>query len=275
MGLGQRAADLPQDVHDARVGTGAEAGDEALEVDPLQVLHRVVEAPLLAAAVVVDRDGVRVGERGGHLTSRSKRSIAVVVRLGAATSARWGGAGARVAPDRPRPSAPSQLALEDVLAETAGLELGVTRPPPRPVGEHRRRHRARPPSAPAAPAARRRSAPAPRAARTPRSRPARRARRSRAPAARSRRRPPGRRGSRGRGPPPRPLAPRSPAARRPSGAARSAAPRTGSPGSGRRPDRGFATRSAESSSSGPISPARRRWWGNRLREIITPSASNA
>ena len=43
MRLGQRAAHLPEDVHDPAGGLRAVLRDQLLEVEAVEVLHRVVE----------------------------------------------------------------------------------------------------------------------------------------------------------------------------------------------------------------------------------------
>ena len=61
--LAERAAHLREDLRDAAAAAAARAADEVLEIDAAaEVLHRVVEDAVGAAAVVVDRDGVRVRE---------------------------------------------------------------------------------------------------------------------------------------------------------------------------------------------------------------------
>ena len=65
--LAQRPADLPQQVDRPRRRQGAVALDQLRQAQARQVLHDVVVGPVLGPAVVVDLDGVRVGERGGDL----------------------------------------------------------------------------------------------------------------------------------------------------------------------------------------------------------------
>ena len=67
MGFVQRAADLLQDVNHAALGLRTVALDQRLQVDAVEELHRVVEHAFGRAAVVVDRDGVRVVELAGDL----------------------------------------------------------------------------------------------------------------------------------------------------------------------------------------------------------------
>ncbi len=67
MCLGEGVGDLREDGNDATSRHRPEPGDQRLEVDPVEVLHRVVEHAVGGAAVVVDRDGVRVGQLAGEL----------------------------------------------------------------------------------------------------------------------------------------------------------------------------------------------------------------
>ena len=63
----QRAADLIEDGNDAARRLRAVLADELLEVDAVEVLHRVVEHAVRRAAVVVDGHGVRVAQLRGDL----------------------------------------------------------------------------------------------------------------------------------------------------------------------------------------------------------------
>ena len=65
--LFERAAYLPEDVHHAGRRLRSVLLDEALQRHAVEVLHRVVEDAVRRAAVVVDRDGVRVREARGDL----------------------------------------------------------------------------------------------------------------------------------------------------------------------------------------------------------------
>jgi hypothetical protein len=59
----QRAADLPEDLRDAAARLRSVLADELLKIDSAaEVLHRVIEDAVVAAAVVVDGDRVRMGE---------------------------------------------------------------------------------------------------------------------------------------------------------------------------------------------------------------------
>ena len=51
----------------AALGLCAVAPHEILEVDAVQVFHGVIEHAVRRAAVVIDRDGVRVGQHRGQL----------------------------------------------------------------------------------------------------------------------------------------------------------------------------------------------------------------
>ena len=65
--LGERAARLAQQVHDAARHDRAVELDQLAEVDAAQQLHRVVEDAVGRAAVVVDRDRARVRQARGQL----------------------------------------------------------------------------------------------------------------------------------------------------------------------------------------------------------------
>jgi hypothetical protein len=109
MGLGQRAADLDQDVDDPALGLGAVALDEGLEVEPVEVLHRVIEDPLGRAAVIVDGDGVGVVEPAGQLHLALEAGDGEVVGLLGAEQLDGGGAaehGMVGAVDGPMPPSP-------------------------------------------------------------------------------------------------------------------------------------------------------------------------
>ena len=67
MGFVQRAADLLQNVDHARHRLRAVPLDERLQVDAVEILHRVVEHAFGRAAVVVDRHRVRIVELAGDL----------------------------------------------------------------------------------------------------------------------------------------------------------------------------------------------------------------
>ena len=67
MRLGQRAANLAQDVDDAPLGLGAELPHQLVEVDAAQVFHGEIEQALRGVPVVIDRDRVGMGELAGHL----------------------------------------------------------------------------------------------------------------------------------------------------------------------------------------------------------------
>ena len=145
MRLGERAADLAQEVDHPRVGAGTEAGHEPLEIDPLQILHRVIERPALAAPVVVDGDGVRVGQKRRHLDLALEALDRQTVALVGAEQLERGGA--------PKQSVPRQVdlahraaaetPLEDVLAELPHLGLGQVRAASRPPRQEPRGHRGR------------------------------------------------------------------------------------------------------------------------------------
>ena len=78
--LGERAADLREDV-DARARVvGAVLLDEALEVQAVEVLHDVVEDALGGAPVVEDRDRVRVGEAARAAAPRARTARVVLAR---------------------------------------------------------------------------------------------------------------------------------------------------------------------------------------------------
>ena len=67
VGYAQRLADLPQQIHEPPRRQRAVTPDQVLQAQARQVLHDVVVGAVIGAAVVVDLDDVRVGERGGHL----------------------------------------------------------------------------------------------------------------------------------------------------------------------------------------------------------------
>ena len=67
MRLGERLAHLQEDVDDAAGRQRPVLAHESLEVDAVEILHHVVERALRRAAVVVDGDGVRIGEPRGQL----------------------------------------------------------------------------------------------------------------------------------------------------------------------------------------------------------------
>ena len=62
----ERFADLGHEVHHARGRQWSESADEAVEVEPLEQLHDVVERAVVRNAKVVQLDGVRGAERGGR-----------------------------------------------------------------------------------------------------------------------------------------------------------------------------------------------------------------
>jgi hypothetical protein len=61
--LGQRAADLLEDVLDDTRRLRARAIDQLLQIDAVEILHCIIEDAVRAATIVVDRDRVRVRER--------------------------------------------------------------------------------------------------------------------------------------------------------------------------------------------------------------------
>ena len=65
--LGEGAADLAQDVDDSRRRLRAVRPHELFQVQPVQVLHRVVEHPLRRPGVVENRDRARVAQAGRQL----------------------------------------------------------------------------------------------------------------------------------------------------------------------------------------------------------------
>jgi hypothetical protein len=65
--LGERLADLAQDVDDPARRKRPFLADEAIQVEAVEVLHHVIEGAFRRAAVVVDRDRVRVVESRGQL----------------------------------------------------------------------------------------------------------------------------------------------------------------------------------------------------------------
>jgi hypothetical protein len=65
--LGERAGDLAEDVTHPAGLLCALAADQVLEVDAVEVLHRVVEDAVHGAPVVEDRDGVGMAEPAGEL----------------------------------------------------------------------------------------------------------------------------------------------------------------------------------------------------------------
>ena len=124
MGLGERAADLAQDVDDAALGLGAELAHQLVEVDAAQVFHGEIEQALRGAAVVIDGDGVGMGELAGHLDLVLEAGgVGLVGQVGAEQldgdrAAQQGMAGAV----NHAVGAAADFLHEDVLAEPAGGE---------------------------------------------------------------------------------------------------------------------------------------------------------
>ena len=68
--LGQRSANLPENMNDAARLLRSRCCDELFQIKSLEILHRVVEDPVRRASVVEDGDGARMAEacRQLHLT---------------------------------------------------------------------------------------------------------------------------------------------------------------------------------------------------------------
>jgi hypothetical protein len=119
--LRQRARHLPQDVHDAAGVLRTELAHERLEIDPIQVLHRVVEDAVRGTSVVEHGHRVRVAELGGELDLALEAGQALRARfvrpqqLDRGRAAQHGVLGAV---DHPH-AALAELFLEGVLAELA------------------------------------------------------------------------------------------------------------------------------------------------------------
>ena len=67
MRLGERVADLPEEVDDAPRRKRSEAADDLLEREAFEKLHHVIERAVVRASEVVELDGVRRPERGRRL----------------------------------------------------------------------------------------------------------------------------------------------------------------------------------------------------------------
>ena len=67
VGFEQRAAKLVEDFCDPAFGLRTISIDEVLEIDPIEVLHRIIKDSLRGPSVVIDCDGVWVVEIAGDL----------------------------------------------------------------------------------------------------------------------------------------------------------------------------------------------------------------
>ena len=117
----ERKGDIAQNMDDARHGLRPGGFDDVLKACAVEELHRVVEQTLGSAAVVVDRDGVRVLERRRELHFAPKEVVHLAAaELGPQELHRRGAlehAVGRVIDDAHR--AFTELVLELVLAEAS------------------------------------------------------------------------------------------------------------------------------------------------------------
>ncbi len=134
VGFDQRLADLHKDADHSPIGLRAVADGELLEVDPVEVLHGVVEDPLRRPAVVEDRDGVRVSKLAGELDlalepgDRPLIGLLGFEKLDGGRPAQHGMLG----PVDDAHAALADLALERVSPESVGDQRGRAHAPEQP-----------------------------------------------------------------------------------------------------------------------------------------------
>ena len=129
MGFGQRAAQLPQQVHHAPLGQGAVFTHQVVEGDPFQVFHRVIKDALGRAAIVVHGNRVRMVQLAGELhlaLEAGDRVGAHLLRIEQLDGGRPTEHGVPCAIHRTH-SAGADLFFERVLAETSGFERRLLR----------------------------------------------------------------------------------------------------------------------------------------------------
>jgi hypothetical protein len=122
VGLGQGGADLLQEVHDPCLRLRTLVLDQAVQRDPGQVLHRVIEDALFRAPVIVDGDRVGMAQRARELHLALEAGQRFRARdLGADELDRRGPPqeGVTGAVDRPHPAL-ADLVLQRVLPQPVG-----------------------------------------------------------------------------------------------------------------------------------------------------------